>query len=385
MGVLSVGCYRAAARAVASLLGRQPQVRSIYLRRGVAAGEVAFGRSDIDLTIVVDEGADLVSLGALVSRLRRLVLVLGECLVFEPKDLDRWHETDPYRAAQDRDTAIALMGALPSIPRRPVSAEQAARRCAFLLEHYLPAAFRRGNRRDLTKFALDMWTAHGVATGGIPEPYPTRREAAETYRVPRSVDGLLASCLRAADNTHAVLLPGLPPAASIAPFRVLLPPTFEPRTFVILPSPDAPPPSVALAPEVFITTREALDLYVCCVNPFAWRALPPELELTEPPLAAFERACRFHGASHRLREPGFVNADLQTGLVRLDTTVRTVRLLERGESPHTHRPSGVPEVTSVRDYYGRVYPRARERAIALWEALERLHERTEEVTSRSGS
>lgn len=354
------------------MLARQPNVRAIYLRRGVAAGELAFGRSDIDLAMVVDEGADLVSLSAMVSRIRRLAVFLGECLVFEPGDLERWHETDPYRAAQDRRTAIPLEGASPRIPRRPVSSEHAARRCAFLLEHYIPVAFRRGNRRNLTKFALDMWTAYGVATGALREPYPTRREAATTYRTPRGVNKLLASCLTAADRTHAALRPPLSQAARAATFRVPLPPTFETRTVVILSSPDAPPPSEARAPGAFISTREALDLYVQFVNPFAWCALPAELGLPEPPLAAFERACRFYGAPHRLREPGFVGGNPNDGLARLHTVALAVQQLERGQSPHSRSLSELPEATSIRDYYARLYPSAREKAVALQDSLDRV-------------
>lgn len=377
MGAVSVGCYRVAARAVASLLGRQPKVRAIYLRRGAAVGELAFARSDIDLTLVVDEGADLVSLSEMVSRIRRLVVILGECLVFEPDDLDRWHETDPYRASQDRRTAIPLKGASPRIPRHPVSAEQAARRCAFLLEDYVPVAFRQRNRRNLTKFALDMWTAYAVAAGALEEPYPTRRQAAATYPAPRTVGKLLTSCLTAAETTHAALRPPLPPAGHMAPFRVRLPPSFEPRTVVILSSPDASPPPAACAHRAFITTREALDLYVHFVNPFAWCALPAELGLAEPTPSAFERACRFYGAPHRLREPGFVGGNGQKGLAQLDTVAFALGQLEGGQLPHARRLSEPPKATSVPDYYARLYPSAREKALTVLEALDRFAARTE--------
>jgi predicted nucleotidyltransferase len=390
MGALSVGSYRLAARAASSVLGRRPGVRAVYLRRGAAVGEVAFARSDIDLTIVIDADAELVSLSAVVSRLRRVVQVLGECLVFEPEDLDRWHQTDPYRASQDRRTAISLHGPPPRILRRRIAPEQAARRCAFLLEHYLPIAVRRGDRRNLLKFALDMWTAHGVATGALEEPYLTRRQAADAYRVPRNVDGLLASCLAAAESTHAALLPPLPPAATPAPFRVSLPPTYEPRTFVLLSRPNAPLPRAAAAPNAFIATIAALDLYVHCVNPFAACALPRELGLGEPPAAAFERACRFYGAPHRLREPGFVGGNWQAALARLDTVAHTVRQLQAGASPRSLGMPELPKVKSIRDYYARVYPTARDRAMAIWESLDRLPERTEGssvrfVTPRAGS
>ena len=309
--------------------------------------------------------------------------------MFEPEELDRWHETDPYRADQDRRSAISLHGPMPTIPQRLISPEQAARRCAFLLDHYLPIAVRCEDRRNLRKFALDMWTAHRVATGALDEPYLTRRQAAEAYRVPSSVRGLLASCLAAAERTHAALLPPLRRAATPAPFRVLLPPTWEPRTFVILPSPEATLP-LAVAPDAFITTSAALDLYVQYVNPFAASVLPRELGLDEPSAARFEQACRFYGAPHRLREPGFVGGDGRTGLARLATVEHAVRDLERNALPQLLRIPELPRVQSNRDYFDRVYPIARTRAAASRKRLDRLPLRTGEgrlrgVTRRADS
>lgn len=220
-----------------------------------------------------------------------------------------------------------------------------------------------------------MRTAHDVATGTLDEPYLTRRRAAAAYRVPSSVDGLLASCLAAVESTHAALLPPLLPVATPAPFRVSLPPTYEPRTFVILPSPIAPLPRAAAAPDAFIATTAALDLYVQCVNPFAAWVLPEELGLGEPPAAAFERACRFYGAPHRLREPGFAGGNSEAAIARLETVAHTVGQLQAGASSRMLGTPEVPEVESIRDYYARVYPTARDRAMAIWESLDDLSER----------
>jgi len=45
--------YRAIAKSVASVLGTLDFVQCVFLRRSLAAGEISFGRSDIDLTIVL--------------------------------------------------------------------------------------------------------------------------------------------------------------------------------------------------------------------------------------------------------------------------------------------------------------------------------------------
>ena len=93
----SVSSYRLAAKAVAIALQGHPIVESVYVNRGVGRGEVSFGRSDIDLQLIVRtpdpeyaDGPELASLHWRVRVLRKLNPALGHMMVFDPQGLDRW-------------------------------------------------------------------------------------------------------------------------------------------------------------------------------------------------------------------------------------------------------------------------------------------------------
>src|SRR3990170_2820050 len=88
--------YRAIAKLTASALGSCDIVQSVFLRRSVAAGEVSFGRSDIDLTVVIrsplstpEEAETILALNQRCRLIRALVPVLGEVEVGTLEELDR--------------------------------------------------------------------------------------------------------------------------------------------------------------------------------------------------------------------------------------------------------------------------------------------------------
>ena len=317
LGRPAVATYRGAARLAARALARDPLVEAVWLRRGVAAGEVDFGRSDIDLGILIGdaassdrEAAGLLRLARRVRALRVAVPVLGESLVHSRADLQRWLVTDPFRASVDRRSVRGLAGAPPAIPETAIEPRYAARRLAFWLESYLPRALRRGDVRGLRQRALDAWTAEAVISGEVDEPWTTRRAAAAAlpHPLPADAPGLLASYFASAARVREALLgPTRPPRETLI-FAARLPPTFSLRTFVVLPSPTTPPPAPARRADAFVCTADALALYVHHVNPFAaWELARwlDELEIEPPTAADFLGGCRFYGAPHWLRSPGF--------------------------------------------------------------------------------
>ena len=185
MGDLSNGAYRLLARGAASVLASSNIVRSVYARRSVAAGEVCFGRSDIDLGIVIreaeppwHENEQLLALARLYRRLKMAIPVVGECTVHDPESLRHSSRIDAYRASIDRRAALLLHGPPLEVPVAAVPERECARRLIFWVEKYLPAAIRQRNSRNLRKLALEMWNAWACASGLISEPFLTRREAA---------------------------------------------------------------------------------------------------------------------------------------------------------------------------------------------------------------
>src|SRR6187399_2371678 len=85
----STAIYRAAARVLGRTLLASPAVRTIYIRRSVAAGEAVFPLSDLDLAMVVDPvaGADIEALRRRYRLARVAFPRLGECQLFTSEDL----------------------------------------------------------------------------------------------------------------------------------------------------------------------------------------------------------------------------------------------------------------------------------------------------------
>ncbi|HFB98283.1 MAG TPA: hypothetical protein ENJ62_04000, partial [Bryobacterales bacterium] len=193
--------YLALARAVSAGLAAHRDVRTVFVRRSLAAGEIAFGRSDIDFGLVLDsalaapgEISRLIALNRFYRFLRLFRPFIGEGLVYTEDDFRMYYVLDPFRASIDRRAAIRLRG--PDIPRilAPVSPAAAIRRQIAWFEPYLTTALRRGSRRNMRKLALESWNAHAVAMGWIPEPFVTRRETEAAWR--RRSGGTLPEDLR---------------------------------------------------------------------------------------------------------------------------------------------------------------------------------------------
>ena len=178
------------------------------------------------------------------------------------------------------------------------------------------------SRRTLHKIAVEIRMAAAVATAELPQPFVGRREAERRWPPPGDRRGLLADCMATLGRLHAELAPEL--SATGRP---------HPGPF----------------------TREALDLYVRYVNPFAFAGLPRSLELEPPTAAAIAAGQRFYGAQHRLRAPGFTAESPASATAGLDAALgRPVR----------------PGGNSIGEYYRRVYPTAAADAEKLWTRLD---------------
>jgi predicted nucleotidyltransferase len=101
--------YRAIACVAARQLGRLDPVLSVYTRRSVACGEVVFGRSDIDLHILIEplpnvsaEARFLRDFAARYAALQRVFLCLGDCEVSTEAELASWYRSRPYTWYRDR-------------------------------------------------------------------------------------------------------------------------------------------------------------------------------------------------------------------------------------------------------------------------------------------
>jgi hypothetical protein len=382
---LSTRVYLQMARASAAVLGTHELVESVWVRRSVAAGEVAFGRSDIDLAVamrsVPESSRELMSLMNRYRAVRTAFPLLGECLVYDSLDLRTWWSTDTYRASIDRRASVLLRGEETPIPVLPVEREHAAHRCAFWLEQYLPSASRAGNVRNMRKFAVEMWNAYATAIGIIAEPAIRRSEAEQLWRSQRDAApgelGSLTVCFGILKELHDALLP---------PCELLLsrpmvvstrwPPGFQQRTMVLIPSAESELPAEARRPDALIFTPEALRVYLEFVNPFAACTLPLDAGMGTVSRDAWLRACKREGASFRTRLHGFVSNDTQGAVGRIASVREALEWLSKGQPPPAMGADNVNRILatpkSVGRYYREIYPRLREECTELWAALDGL-------------
>ena len=187
-------CYREAARRSAAMLQSSEIVRSVLLHRSVAAGEVAFPYSDIDLMVIVRrphaesmDGPGLFDLYERVRLLRKMNPRLGQIEVHDPEGFQSWFHIDSFRGSKERRCATLLCGEPVSMPEVPVRREDALRRFALWPHYFLPQAIVQRDSRNLRKIALEMWSAYATLTGLVSEPFLTRR-ATEALCRSRSED-----------------------------------------------------------------------------------------------------------------------------------------------------------------------------------------------------
>lgn len=327
----STAIYRTAARLLGRTLLSSPIVRSIYVRRSVAAGEAEFPRSDLDLAMVI-EPAPGVEIEALRRRYRRARVAfprLGECQLFTPADLDEFALTDPYRASLDRRCGITVAGASPKIRAVPIPPLETARRLAFWFEHFIPTARRTRNLRNLRKFAIEMVNALGVLDGRWSEPLTSRRET--QARASLTAGDHFAVCLELAAQAHALVRPPAPQLR--APLRV--------GDRVVAPTIGAALESTAPT----VLTAEVLDLLLHTQSPWLWHAHADVLApagFVEPGRAAWVAAARRYAGGERVRGPGFLESGTASAFARLRASAAVLG----GEPPLV-----ATATPSVSDYY----------------------------------
>lgn len=388
--------YHLAAKLSARFLGLFPVVESVYVHRSVSTGEVSFGRSDIDLLVIVrpprGESADGAELAALYGWLRLARLgnpALSHIEIHDPVRLERWIRIDTYRGSQDRRSAIRLYGKPIAWTGMPVRPEDAVRRFAFWAERFFSTAVCERNRRNLRKIALEMWCTYATATGLLEEPCLTRPEMAarwaESDQAPLletlTGDPFRASSVvfRLAQRLHDSLLPPLRALPEPLTIALLVPPRYRRRTLVVLPDADSPLPPEAFQPGSFLCTPEVFDLCLHYQNPFLAWVCPPQLfalGMLPPAAADFVRAGMYFGLDGAVWNPGFQHPDTWTPAASVAVIRHALPYLESGRIPPPLDNALVARLAadrpSIPEYYRRVFPRVYRESEEQWDRLTRL-------------
>jgi hypothetical protein len=328
MSDLGTAIYRGVAKVAALHLSALDSVSSVYVRRSVAYGEVVFGRSDIDLHVLIHPHSDpqaeaqaLVCLTDRWSRLRWLFPMLGDCDVSTPAELQRWYQLHPFTWYRDRGW-LKLSGEEFVRPQGALQSEASRESLLwwfFWAWERLPQFFRTGNVHTCRNLFLDMVNVFFLYTGTFTEP----KSRAEVFQYWRAVSPAFQGFTqlfcqhwwnRAAVNRRMTRLlyresltlchmlaaqveQKLHVVRSETRVHCTVPFTFAARTYVIVEPSQSEQIEQALTlmeqdTTIFVTTVEALALYWYHRNPWEYYTIcdaPSSSPFSPPP----EQALRY--------------------------------------------------------------------------------------------
>jgi len=382
-GAVARALYLAAAQGTAWLYALSGKIRSAGARRSVGPGEIYFGRSDIDLELVLKPGScGGRSLGFLyrVHRIiRALNPALGHIWVMGPSDIALLSEWDTVWGSMEKQCYYHLYGSreMPTIAK--IRSEDALRSFLLWFDLYVPAAVQRHDIRNCKKHALECWNFFAVAEGLLERPLVTRHAMEQHLRCFHKAtpdldapQGLMRFILDLAQQLHSKRMEPLPRRLGKPKvFQAVAAPHGITRTYVVLPTPEYPLPDEAYLPGSFIATPELLDLYLQYKNGFLHWIAPEELGLKPPTAAGFLRDLRHYCSPHFLRFPGFVEGGraLDPG-VKFEYLSHAFDSLKGGRLP---RPPSSPYpqqgITDIEGYYRYGYDSLKARTDELVQQL----------------
>lgn len=341
--------YRLIAKVIFSPLLLPNCVESIYLRRSAATGEAVFGKSDIDLAIIIDNfksaQQELPLVRGLSKRynlLKRICPVLGELFIFNREDLMHWHKNKPFRGILAKHW-VRLYGQSisseePYIPKEDILAEFCFWLFDMLPKFYIKKARFRKNTRHCVVALLEMYNAFFTLEGSFPLPKARKDEVLDflikknkNYRILRKpLTGLKANNDRSlknwiytealklaermflygdefsGDNISEKELISKSPPSFISTKYILIDDIFreDNKDIILLGGP------IHDNFRIIPTTTKALKLYLGYWNPWEYYSihkLNPSLKLPEPSRQAMCRYLARNINMHLVRYPLIMN------------------------------------------------------------------------------
>lgn len=368
--------YRLVAWLTAQLLGLTGGFQSILVHRSVATGELRFGESDIDLLLVLKEealeGPRLERLQRQTQMLKALNPALHHLKLFRPGGIPHFARLDSAWGEFERRSSWGVYGRPVELPPAPLNSEHSIRRFLIGWELHLSRLLRDGSPRNKRKVALDCWHLFAQAQGLLTAPLLTRQEAWEhlagSEGAPPSEQlhtrsGSARFTLELAGRLHDRRLPALKRLSEPMTLELIVPPFCVPRTFLVLPSAEAPLPPVLPESGLFLATPELLNLFINFRNGFLHGMLPKgltDLGFQAPCPQRFLRENRYLCGHHFLFHPGFAEKNIPHPKARLHCLRHALSHLREGRLPpplDQGELRGLSRtVEEVRDYYLYEYP-----------------------------
>ncbi len=174
--ILETQIYKFFAKIAAKKLSRFDGVLGVYGRRSLAREEIVFGKSDIDLTILITnfnkekkEADFLYRLCDTYLHLSKVFPMLGECDIFNQFDIRAWRCLNTYAWSADRNW-IRLYGEKINPLQIKINKEDIIFKFIWWIFHFLFVQYRKKRVRNCFNVFLELANGYYTYIGAFDEP-----------------------------------------------------------------------------------------------------------------------------------------------------------------------------------------------------------------------
>jgi len=163
------------------LLSNLPGVKGIYLRGSLSRGDGVLGKSDIDLTILIEKFEDeeearlLYQLYRIYRSLKKIFPVMGEWEIFDEEEFYSFHLKNTHRGYLAKYWK-ELRGSKQIFKIQRVKEQDVLKRIAWWIFEVLPPAYWKGNLHTLLNAYLETYALFEYLKGESANPFPSRNK-----------------------------------------------------------------------------------------------------------------------------------------------------------------------------------------------------------------
>jgi predicted nucleotidyltransferase len=164
------------AKIIAQILSRFEPVTAVFGKRSLASGEIVFGKSDIDITILIkdfdsekDEAYFLSKLYDIYLLTQKFFPILGECDIYNRFDIHTFYCLNTYNSVADR-TWIKLYGSEIDPFPSEVRKEDIVFRFLWWFFSFLITCYRRNNFKGCFNVFTELVNCYCTYSGEFERP-----------------------------------------------------------------------------------------------------------------------------------------------------------------------------------------------------------------------
>jgi predicted nucleotidyltransferase len=174
--------YMFIAKIIAKMLSRFDPVTELFGKGSLASGEIVFGKSDIDITILIkdfdnekDEAYFLSKLYDIYLVAQKLFPMLGECDIYNRFDIQTWYSFNTYNSFADRNWIKLYGSEIDPFPSE-VRKEDIVFKFLWWFFKFLHVSYRKNNIKGCFNVFTELVNCYCTYSGEFERPKLKRKQ-----------------------------------------------------------------------------------------------------------------------------------------------------------------------------------------------------------------